>query len=314
MVSQRVLLENLLEYYENRRKLVDKKIREWLNDLPALKEIVYRALEGGKRFRGVLTLLICDAFDGDLTKASEFAASIEFVHAATLLHDDVIDSHLQRRGRSSFWSVFDIHKAIMTGDFIFTYAGYRVSRISEKALAIISRAIYRTTLGILLEALPHYFPGNITSVYLEVIKLKTGELFAGAAELGALTTGDKRKMELARKYGILLGEAYQIADDIYDLRILRKTHKDIDLKPLKLALIHFMKIERKKADEIWKINDPEKILSIIENIRLEDELFDSLEKKLSELDKFIRQFPKSKYRDFIAFIPRYMVDAMLSYG
>lgn len=308
------LINDLKLYYEEKKKIIDEKIKEWIDDMPFLKNIVYDALKGGKRFRGILTLMICDALEGDFEKAIEFAASIEFTHAATLLHDDVLDQHVFRRGKYSLWRVHDIHKTIITGDFIFTYAGARISKISEKALAIISRSIYKTTLGILLEALPFSYPGPKHEVYTEVVKLKTGELFAGATELGALAAKDDHYKGIAYRYGLLLGEAYQIADDIFDLKTLTDDGESIDLKPIKLAIMHFGKFGELESKELWKINDAEKIITIAREMHLETKLFNLLNGKLMEIQNVLRFFPETPFKAFISFIPRYMVEAMMKYG
>jgi len=308
------LINDLKLYYEDKKKIIDEKIREWIEDMPFLKELVYQALKNGKRFRGILTLMICDAFGGDFDKATEFAASIEFTHAATLLHDDVLDHHIFRRGNYSLWKMYDIHKAIITGDFIFTYAGARISKISEKALAIISRSIYRTTLGILLESLPFNYPGPKYEIYTEVLKLKTGELFAGATELGALATDNEAYKSPAYRYGLLLGEAYQIADDIFDLRTLTNDGETIDLKPVKLAIMYFGKFGETESKELWKINDAEKIIAIAKEISLESKLFSLLNDKLNEIQNVLRFFPDTPFKSFIRFVPKYMVEAMMRYG
>ena len=314
MTVEQSLQRELSLYYDERRVLIENKIKEWIEDLPFLKELAYKALAGGKRFRGVLTLLICEALEGNLEEAVEYAAGIEFVHAATLLHDDVLDYHIFRRGKYSFWKTYDIHKAIVTGDFIFTYAGDRVARVSEKALSIISKAIYRTTLGILLESFPFEYPGPKSEVYPEVIKLKTGELFAGAAKLGALTSRDPNKMILAYRYGLLLGEAYQIADDIYDFRALTNDGSSIDLKPVKLALIHFEKLSDEEALELWKIKNEEEIVSLSKEAKLEEKLLNMLTSKLKEINNVLKFFPETRFKGFISYIPKYMVEAMIKYG
>ncbi len=314
MELNKKIFSDLKIYYEDRKKIVDEKIKEWIADMPFLKELIYDALRNGKRFRGVLTLMISDALDGDFDKASEFAACIEFTHAATLIHDDVLDQHIFRRGKYSLWKVFDIHKAIITGDFIFTYAGVRISKISEKALGIMSRSIYRTTLGILLESLPFNYPGPKREVYTEVIKLKTGELFAGATELGALATGNDAYRGNAYRFGLLLGEAYQIADDIFDLRTLTNDGGTIDLKPAKLAIMHFSDLSDEEAKELWKINDAEKIVTIAKEIDLESNLFSLLNEKLIEIERDLNFFPESKFKAYISFVPRFMVEAMMRYG
>lgn len=301
-------------YYDEKRALVEDKIKEWIEDLPFLKNLAYKALEGGKRFRGVLTLLICEALQGNLEEAVEYAASIEFTHAATLLHDDVLDSHIFRRGKYSFWKVYNIHEAIIAGDFLFTYAGYRVSRISNKALSIISRAIYRTTLGILLESIPSNYPGPIKEIYYEVIKLKTGELIAGAAELGALATHDHSKMMYAYRYGLLLGEAYQIADDIYDLKTSFADSSNVDTKPIKLAIISLANLSDDEAEDLWKINDANKVIQIAKETSIDQKMEKLLKLKLDSIDKLLTHFPNTPLKKIISFIPRYIIEAMIKYG
>lgn len=178
----------------------------------------YLVAAGGKRIRPLMTLAAAALYNGDMGRAHRLATAVEFIHTATLLHDDVVDASDERRGQKSANAVFGNEASVLVGDFLFSRAfqlmvedgNLHVLKILSDASAIIAQG----------EVLQLSTQGNLaTSLddYLEVIKGKTAALFAAACEVGPLiaeaSINDARIMA---EYGMNLGIAFQIADDVLD--------------------------------------------------------------------------------------------------
>jgi hypothetical protein len=194
------------------------------SDRPALQS----ALEGGKKLRGSLLCLVCEAFGGARGDALPRAVAVELIQTASLVHDDVVDGDRVRRGRPSVWTLTGARRAVLLGDVLFATAIEAMSRLGPEDAAVISRAIARIAEGACSELLE---PASLADaveadgfpagVYERIIRLKTGILFGTACRLGAAAAGaDPGLSARAERYGLLLGEAYQIADDLEDLRRL----------------------------------------------------------------------------------------------
>jgi len=224
------------EYYQKVKPEIEEKIREiFLEEDQSLKNVFDFALKGGKRFRPVLCMLCCDVLDGDREKAKRYAAVIEFIHAASLLHDDLVDNDQFRRNLPTLWRVAskivcginkvslffrgrpvttkDLSIAILTGDGLLAKALKLVE--SPEAISVISDGVYSLLLGAVREI--KNAKEYTESAYLDVIALKTAALFATACHLGAMTSDveDKYK-EYCREYGKNLGMLYQLLDDWID--------------------------------------------------------------------------------------------------
>lgn len=178
----------------------------------------YLIAAGGKRIRPLMTLASAAVYGGDMVRAHRLATAVEFIHTATLLHDDVVDASDERRGQKSANAVFGNEASVLVGDFLFSRAfqlmvedgNLDVLKILSDASAIIAEG----------EVLQLSTQGNIeTSIddYLAVIKGKTAALFAAACEVGPLVAGaDRAAAQAMCEYGMNLGIAFQIADDVLD--------------------------------------------------------------------------------------------------
>ena len=190
-------------------------------DLPSLQARTIAALvDGGKRLRAAVVLAVCDALGGRLEDALPSAAAVECVHAASLVHDDLVDGDRIRRDRPATWVVLGARRAILLADVIFATALQRSAELGRHEVATLARGISMLAVGAYGEPLrPRDIEaGDTGALYERTIRLKTGSLFAAAAELGAIAAGSKRGLRCAAaEFGRRIGEAYQIADDRSDV-------------------------------------------------------------------------------------------------
>lgn len=173
---------------------------------------------GGKRMRPGLALL-CGTFgDYDLDRLAPLAASIELLHTATLVHDDVIDAAATRRGRATANSLYDNAVSVMIGDFLFAHAADLVAGIGDvRVVRLFSRTLMRIVTGELDQDVSAFDASKRIGDYLNRIGGKTASLFATACEGGAVAgRAPEPFVEALREYGFNLGMAFQIVDDILD--------------------------------------------------------------------------------------------------
>jgi octaprenyl-diphosphate synthase len=178
----------------------------------------YLIASGGKRIRPLLTLASTRLFDATTIRPYRLAAAVEFIHTATLLHDDVVDESEQRRGKASANIVFGNQASVLVGDFLFSRAfELMVEDGSLDVLRVLSHASAVITEGEVLQlSLQHNLDTNMEQ-YNAVIGAKTASLFAAATEVGAIISGQNHRVQKQlRDYGYHLGMAFQIADDILD--------------------------------------------------------------------------------------------------
>lgn len=173
---------------------------------------------GGKRLRPLLVLLTAQAYaysgDADIT----LGAVIELVHAATLLHDDVVDNSLIRRGKKTANALWDNAASVLVGDFLYSRAFQLM--VGAENLAILKMLADATNLiseGEVLQLLNRHNPETTESAYLDVLRYKTGTLFAASTQIGAmLANRPAADIEAMQRFGETLGIAFQLIDDALD--------------------------------------------------------------------------------------------------
>ncbi|MFC4931734.1 octaprenyl diphosphate synthase [Massilia sp. GCM10023247] len=173
---------------------------------------------GGKRIRPVLVLLLANAHGYRGTAHHELAAVVEFIHTATLLHDDVVDESSMRRGRETANALFGNAASVLVGDFLHSRSfQMMVSLANMRAMQVLSDATNVIAEGEVLQLLNMHDPDVTHESYLRVIRSKTAKLFEAAAELGALVAGaSDAEVAAAGEYGRSLGTAFQLIDDVLD--------------------------------------------------------------------------------------------------
>jgi len=173
---------------------------------------------GGKRLRPVTVLLAAQACGYTGRQHIDAAAIIEFIHTATLLHDDVVDESGLRRGRETANAIWGNQASVLVGDFLYSRAFQMMVNIgSMRIMEIMADTTNTIAEGEVMQLLNCHDPDTTEARYMAVIHCKTAKLFEAAAQLGAVLTGRPREDELAMaRYGLHLGTAFQLIDDVLD--------------------------------------------------------------------------------------------------
>ncbi|MFZ6690592.1 octaprenyl diphosphate synthase [Undibacterium sp. SXout20W] len=199
---------------------VNQVIRQQLHsDVALVNQIAeYIISAGGKRIRPVLVLLVANAYGYQGKHHHELAAIVEFIHTATLLHDDVVDESSLRRGRQTANALFGNAASVLVGDFLYSRAfQMMVSINSMRVMQILADATNVIAEGEVLQLLNMHDPDVTEERYLQVIRSKTAKLFEAAAEIGALIAGaNEEQINAAAEYGRCIGTAFQLIDDVLD--------------------------------------------------------------------------------------------------
>jgi octaprenyl-diphosphate synthase len=173
---------------------------------------------GGKRLRPVLLLLVCGALGHTGTQRFNLAAVVEFIHTATLLHDDVVDGSTLRRGRATANESFGNPASVLVGDFLYSRAFQMMLDAGQmRIMEILAEATNVIAEGEVLQLMNMHDPSLDEAAYLRVIRSKTAKLFEASARLGAVLAGAPPAIEQAcADYGQALGTAFQVIDDVLD--------------------------------------------------------------------------------------------------
>ena len=220
-------------------RLIIEKMESRAPLIPQLAGHIVAA--GGKRLRPMLTLAAAHLCNYQGRRHITLATCVEFIHTATLLHDDVVDASMLRRGKESANSLWGNEASVLVGDFLFSRAfQLMVSDGSIKVLKILSHASAVIAEGEVLQLLTTNDTETSEEAYLEVIRSKTAKLFAAAARIGAVVAErPKAEEEALESYGMNIGIAFQLVDDALDYSadqaLLGKTIGD-DFREGKISL------------------------------------------------------------------------------
>ncbi|CAN5421164.1 polyprenyl synthetase family protein [soil metagenome] len=199
---------------------VNAVIRKQLaSSVPLVSQIAeYIISAGGKRIRPLLVLLVANAYGYRGTHHHELAAVVEFIHTATLLHDDVVDESDLRRGRKTANALFGNAASVLVGDFVYSRAFQMMVSIDDmRVMRILADATNVIAEGEVLQLLNMHDPDVSEERYLQVIRSKTAKLFEAAAQLGAVIAGaTDEEIDAAAEFGRSLGTAFQLVDDVLD--------------------------------------------------------------------------------------------------
>lgn len=188
------------------------------NEIPLIHDIARHIIgSGGKRIRPALTLISAQLCGYAGERHIGLAASVEFLHTATLLHDDVVDESKLRRGLATANELFGNKASVLVGDFLLGQAFQMMTADGEiKVLKILSDAAAVISKGEVMQLMTEGQPETSIEQYLQVISSKTAILFAAACELGAVVSKRTEQEEALREFGIYLGLAFQLIDDALD--------------------------------------------------------------------------------------------------
>ena len=199
---------------------VDAVIRRKLHsDVVLVRQVAeYIINAGGKRLRPALVLLSAGALGYGGTRHHELAAIIEFIHTATLLHDDVVDESDLRRGRKTANALFGNAASVLVGDFLYSRSFQMMVEVGDmRIMRILSDATNIIAEGEVLQLMNCHDADVDEERYLQVIRYKTAKLFEAASQLGAIIGGaDPETERCLAEYGTHLGTAFQLIDDVLD--------------------------------------------------------------------------------------------------
>jgi octaprenyl-diphosphate synthase len=188
------------------------------SDVPLVRQVAeYLVAAGGKRLRPAILLLACGAAGYAGEKRVPLAAVIEFIHTATLLHDDVVDASDLRRGRETANAAFGNAAAVLVGDFLYSRAFQMMVGLEDmRVMQVLAEATNTIAAGEVMQLMGSHDPDVDEARYLEVIHRKTAKLFEAAARLGAVLARKPQLEESFAEYGRRVGTAFQLIDDVLD--------------------------------------------------------------------------------------------------
>jgi len=215
-----VTIDTIRQFIEPDMRAVDAVIRQRLHsDVVLIRQVSeYIINSGGKRLRPALVILSAGAYGYQGTHHHELAAVVEFIHTATLLHDDVVDESSLRRGRATANATFGNAASVLVGDFLYSRAFQMMLKVeSMRVMEVLADATNTIAEGEVLQLLNCHDADIDEQRYLRVIRYKTAKLFEAATRLGAILGGASRADEdNMAAYGMHLGTAFQLIDDVLD--------------------------------------------------------------------------------------------------
>lgn len=213
-------LDSIRQLSDNDMKAVNHLIEQQVSsDVALINQLgFYIVNSGGKRLRPLLTVLAARALNIQSDQHHTLAAIIEFIHTATLLHDDVVDESKMRRGRETANELFGNQASVLVGDFLYSRAFQMMVDLKRmRVMEILSDATNRIAQGEVMQLMNCNDPDTTLDSYLEVIYSKTARLFEAATQLAAVLTDQRKDIEVAmQSYGKHLGTAFQLIDDVLD--------------------------------------------------------------------------------------------------
>lgn len=189
------------------------------SDVAMINQIAHYIISaGGKRIRPMLVLLFSSALGFTGRERFELAATVEFIHTATLLHDDVVDESALRRGRQTANALFGNAASVLVGDFVYSRAFQMMVSVNRmRVLEVLAEATNVIAEGEVLQLMNMHDPDLSVDDYLRVIRFKTAKLFEASARLGAvLSDASPEVEESCAAYGRALGTSFQLIDDVLD--------------------------------------------------------------------------------------------------
>lgn len=281
----------------------------------------YIVNSGGKRMRPMIVLLSSRAFAYQGAQHIQLATIIEFIHTATLLHDDVVDASEVRRGEHTANAVWGNETAVLVGDFLYSRSFEMMVEVgSMRVMEILSKTTNIIAEGEVLQLLNCHNPDTSEQQYIDVIRNKTAKLFSAAAHLGAVIAGQDDAMQAAMaNYGMHLGTAFQLIDDVLDFSSSRnELGKNIgdDLaegKPT-LPLIYAMRqgsdAERqliRKAIEDGGLEQIDAVLAAIESTGAMAYTAEKAEEEAELARQALAPIPESPFKQALSDLASYSV-------
>ena len=307
-------------------ELFEKKFKDSMqSNVPLLNRITYYIIRRkGKQMRPMFVFLVAKMVsDGGFDERTYRGASVvELIHTATLVHDDVVDDSNRRRGFFSVNALWKNKIAVLIGDFLLS-KGLLLSIDNNDfdLLKIISIAVREMSEGELLQIEKARKLDITEDIYYEIIRQKTATLIAACCSLGAASVKPESvHVETMRKFGELIGMAFQIKDDLFDYsddQIGKPTGIDIKEQKMTLPLIYVLN-QASKKDKNWLINsiknhnkDSKRVKEVIAFVK-ENGGLDYAIKKMKQFQEealqILKTYPESKYKNSLELMVNYVID------
>ncbi len=292
---------------------VNSAIRQYLHsDVALISQMAnYIINSGGKRLRPIMAILCARACGYAGNKHSLVAAIIEFIHTATLLHDDVVDESNLRRGHETANAIWGNESSVLVGDFVFSRSFEMMVDVGEmRVMEILARASNTIAEGEVMQLLNCNDPDTTEERYMMVIQSKTAKLFEAACQLGAVLAGESSEVEQAcAAYGTHIGTAFQLKDDLLDYQASpeemgKNLGDDLAEGKPTLPLIYALKNSSGEAAEMLRnsiINggkqNMQEILKVIESSNAIVYTEEAANQQANIARQQIELLPNNKYRD-----------------
>lgn len=317
LIAIRSLVQSDLDQVD---KLIDECLRSEINLIPQLSHHLIDS--GGKRLRPLLVLLSAHAFAYQGQAHFQLAAIIELIHTATLLHDDVVDASDLRRGKSTANALWGNAASILVGDYLYSRAFQMMVQIENMdVLKTMAQATNTIAEGEILQLLNCKNPNTTEAEYMNVIRGKTGTLFATATQTGPLLChSDKKLINAMIHYGMHLGIAFQLVDDALDYSSsaekLGKNQGD-DLAegkptlPLLYALKHGTSTQQEHIRTALLEANRDRldlILAAIESTQAIPYTYQLAKQHVTQAVDYLRDVPDSPYRDALIALAHFAVE------
>lgn len=311
---------NLGDYLEDRYELVNQAVQHFVqskykDELLAMAAVM---ITGGKRVRGILSVLCCEAMGGKAEQAVDAACAVELAHCASLIKDDLLDEDEERRDNPSFWKLFGFKAGLLAPDVFVPHAlGTLLENQGHWCLKVAVDAWWRTARGQMMDLpmpqidlpLPFRLPGwperlqisipmlSPETDYEGIIGLKSAPLFEAACDLGTRAAKMDHKVNLAKHYGFNSGMAFQVHDDYTDLiKALNKPWNEVaDPLPVSISALQ----------RLLGSGDTVTQLDCTNTLALGD-------KYLQLAVAAAEDFPDTEFRPLLAEFPKYCCNALLA--
>ena len=320
-------VDDLQLYFAQDMQAVDKLINSYItsNVTPVISELSNHLINaGGKRLRPLLTLAASDLCNYSGASHIKLAAAIEFIHTATLLHDDVVDESFQRRGKPTANILWDNQSSVLVGDYLFSKSfQLMVETDSLKVLSILADASSTISEGEILQLSAVKNIKTDESTYFKIIEGKTAALFAAATEVGAVISNvEDKEADALANFGKALGISFQITDDLLDYvgseEVLGKNIGD-DFKEGKVTLPLIKAISRSSKEEkrFWeevinkgmqKSSDLEHALLLMRQHNVFEETGSEAIKWSKKARNYLDIFPESKTKVILQELTSFVVE------
>ena len=278
---------------------------------------------GGKRLRPMLALLMARAcgYQGD--KHVDVAAIVEFIHTATLLHDDVVDESDMRRGKETANNVWGNQAAVLVGDFLYSRAFEMMVDVDEmRVMSIMAQTTNTIAEGEVLQLLNINDADTSEERYFEVIYSKTAKLFEAACQLGAVLAGLSDEQEKAvAQYGVHLGNAFQLVDDILDYiadsdEMGKNVGDDLAEGKPTLPLIYAMRasLENNQAEDVALIKSAieegglefiDQVMKVIEKTKALEYTIEAAKRETQLANQSLNSLPENEFKTALIELANY---------